>query len=239
MPNDMLGPVDRPAALQQLMDEDLVTLLAAGNHDAMRVIFDRYYRIIMRVALRIVRDIGEAEDVAQVTFTDFYRGAKLFDARKGSLRTWLLQYTYGRSINRLQSLKAHSHFNQVDLEEVEPGELTSSVGEPFNLTPEETRCFVRQVLESLNDKHRRIVELVCYCGLTIPEVAALTGESVGNVQHYYHRTIERLRVRFCKVPEPQGQTAPTKKGVSSFLQSVRKSAGVVAKEVESVRAQSL
>lgn len=238
MPNDTVRPVHELRALEQLADEDLVALLAAGNHDAMRVIFDRYYRVITRVALRIVRDFGEAEDVAQITFTDFYRSAKLFDARKGSLRTWLLQYTYGRSINRLQSLKARSHFNQVDLDQLEPGELAPSVGEPFDLTPEEAKYFVRQVLGSLNDKHRRIVELVCYCGLTIPEVAALTGESLGNVQHYYHRTIERLRITFRKMPKPRDQMAVAKK-VSPFLQRVRKSSGTLAKEVESAKAQSL
>ena len=52
-------------------DAGLVRLLAGGNADAMEVIFDRYYRMVMGVALRIVRDAGEAQDVVQIVFTDF------------------------------------------------------------------------------------------------------------------------------------------------------------------------
>ena len=70
-------------------DEELVRLLVAGNHDAMRIIFDRYYSIMMRIALRIVRDPGEAERVVSVAFTDFYRKAELFDPGNRSPRVTL------------------------------------------------------------------------------------------------------------------------------------------------------
>jgi len=70
-----------------MADAELVRLQTQRNADAMEVIFDRYYRMVMRVALHIVRDSGEAQDVVQVVFTDFYRNAKLFDAQKGSLKS--------------------------------------------------------------------------------------------------------------------------------------------------------
>src|SRR5216684_2778929 len=106
--------------LNDLLDAELVRLLVTGNQDAMEVIFDRYYRMVMSVALRIVRDSGEAQDVVQIVFTDFYRKAKSFDAAKGSLKTWLLQYSYGRSINRKESLKSRKFYNQPELETVDP-----------------------------------------------------------------------------------------------------------------------
>lgn len=109
----------RADILEQKSDAELVRLLVAGNHDAMAVIFDRYYRMVMSVALRIVHDVGDAEDVVQIVFTDFYRRANLFDEAKGSLRTWLLQYAYGRSINQKTSLKARCFYDQPDLEAIE------------------------------------------------------------------------------------------------------------------------
>jgi RNA polymerase sigma-70 factor (ECF subfamily) len=229
-------PIDDPGQLEGLSDERLTALLVVGNHDAMRVIFDRYYPTVMRIALRIVRNHAEAEDVAQIAFTDFYRDAKRFDASRGSLRTWLLQYAYGRSINRLQSLKSRRHSQHVELTDVNPMELATENKTVLRLTNVEARFYVVQVLAALDEKYRRVIELVCYCGLTIPEVAAMTGESVGNVQHHYYRGIEKLRITFRKA---KGETAPEMKDgkTTGIMGRLRKAAAQVAKEVASVKAQ--
>jgi len=229
-PNEELRP------LLEMADEDLVVLLVAGNHDAMGVIFHRYYALAMRVALRIVRNHSEAEDVTQTAFTDFYRNAARFDAARGSLRTWLLQYAYGRSINRLQSLKARRHAFHVELTEVNPLELATEGQTVLRLSNEEAKFFVAEVLATLDEKYRRVIELVCYCGLTIPEVAAITGESVGNVQHHYYRSIEKLRVTFSKA-KGEGESEARKS--TGLLGRMRKTTARIAKEVESVKAQLL
>jgi hypothetical protein len=53
----------RSENLEQCSDAELVRLLVTGNRDAMTVIFDRYYRLVMSVALRMLHDVGAAEDV--------------------------------------------------------------------------------------------------------------------------------------------------------------------------------
>src|SRR5258708_14682933 len=112
--------------LQQESDAELVRLLVAGNHDAMTVIFDRYYRLVMSVALRMLHDVAEAEDVVQIVFTHFFQKANLFDATKGNLGTWLLQYAYGRTINHKRSLNARHFYDQVPLNEADPDSPTAS-----------------------------------------------------------------------------------------------------------------
>lgn len=235
-PDAQLHPDDVLRPLNEMADEDLVALLVQGNHDAMRVLFNRYYAIAMRVALRIVRDHGEAEDVTQTAFTDFYRNAARFDPARSSLRTWLPQYAYGRSINRLQSLKARRHAFHVELTEVNPLELATETQTVLRLSNEEAKYFVGQVLATLDEKYRRVIELVCYCGLTIPEVAAMTGESVGNVQHHYYRSIEKLRTTFHKA---KGEAESGEGRSAGLLGRMRKTAAQIAKEVESVKAQLL
>ena len=59
-----------------------------GRHDALTVLFDRYHRLVFDVALRIVRDPGEAEDVVQRVFLDVFRAMANFDSRKGILKVW-------------------------------------------------------------------------------------------------------------------------------------------------------
>ena len=229
------------SALANCSDERLVAELISGNHDAMSVIFDRYYASMLRAALRIVRDIGEAEDVVQVTLTDFYRNAKIFDPSKGNLGTWLLQYIYGRSINRLNAMKSRRHFDHVELADVDPSELANNVGDSFRLSRQEARLFLQQMLELLNEKPRRVVELMCFSGLTAEEVARITGDSKWNVQHHYYRSLERLRHEFRNICEHHHdpQRSVQKKDSSSSLRKMTKAAEVLAGEVENAKAQLL
>ncbi len=220
---DNLHQTSGPLVLTECGDAELVRLLVAGNHEAMDVIFDRYYSILMRVALRIVRDMGEAEDVVSIAFTDFYRKAELFNAGKGNLRTWLLQYIYGRSINRLRRLKSRSHFDHVDLTEVDRVQLSVNLGSSFGMSCNEARLFVEQALQSLNEKHRRVIELICIDGLTIAETASMMSESVGNVQHSYYRSLEKLRAKFreVQVERRKGSSTTQEKSAAMGIQARR------------------
>jgi RNA polymerase sigma-70 factor (ECF subfamily) len=234
------SPGESPA-LTDCSDEQLVELLVSGNHDAMSVIFDRYYGTILRAALRILRDVSEAEDVVQVTLTDFYRNAKIFDPSKGNLGTWLLQYIYGRSINRLHAMKSRRHFSHVELADVDPSELVEDAGGSFRLSGQEATLFVQQILDLLDEKHRQVVELICFSGLTVKEVAQITGDSQWNVQHYYYRSLERLRheLRGICVNIHDQQQPVEKKSSSWGMRKMSKSAEVLTGEVENAKAQIL
>src|SRR5882762_11157562 len=95
LPDDSLGLLQqRCTALAELSDEVVMSCLAAGNHDALAVIFDRYQRLVIRVAMQILRDPAEAEDAMQSVFIAILETAKKFDAARGTLRVWILQNAY-------------------------------------------------------------------------------------------------------------------------------------------------
>jgi RNA polymerase sigma-70 factor (ECF subfamily) len=183
----------RPDGLGQRTDGELVRLLVAGNHDAMTVIFDRYYRLVMSVALRIMEDVAEAEDVVQTVFTHFYQRAILFDEQKGKLGSWLLQYAYGRSINHKKSLKARHFYEQSELDESKMDHSTGASPRFLNLHTSDAVRLVEQILPHLNERQRFVIERVFFEGMKASEVASETGESLGNVLHAYYRGMEKLR----------------------------------------------
>lgn len=229
----------RANILEQKSDAELVRLLVAGNHDAMAVIFDRYYRMVMSVALRILHDIGEAEDVVQIAFTDFYRRANLFDGAKGSLRTWLLQYAYGRSINQKSSLKARYFYEQTDLEAIELERRNGNSHRVFDLdTPDAVRL-VEQILPKLNEKQRFVIELAFFGGMRLSEVAAQTGESLGNIQHAYYRGIEKLRACLRETPNHASGEAASREPRFSWLRRVRKAPQRLSGEVAIAKTRTL
>lgn len=175
--------------LNEQTDEELVRVLIAGEQDALAVLFDRYHRLVYSVALRIVHDPGEAEEVVQTVFLDSYRALANFDSKKGILKVWLLQYAYHRALHRKRHLAANRFYKWVDLEEVatEPALSWSpnDVAEVARLTEE--------LLARLTPRRRKILELTYFEGLTADEVAVQLRESVNVVRHELYRALASLR----------------------------------------------
>jgi RNA polymerase sigma-70 factor (ECF subfamily) len=105
------------ARLESLPDEEVMAYLQRGHNDALAVLFDRYQKLVLSIARKIVRDPGEAEDVTQTVFLDIYRAVAQFDPLKGSAKVWLMQYAYHRAINRRQHLQGQEFYKNSGVEE--------------------------------------------------------------------------------------------------------------------------
>lgn len=177
--------------LQHLSDEQLMTLLQEGRADALAILFDRYQKLVLSIALKIVRDPGEAEDVTQTVFLDVFRAVAQFDPKKGSTKVWLMQYAYHRAINRRQHLQGREFYNNAELEELEtrPVEARRVLG----LSSPETKALVRQSMGMLSDRQKSVIEMACYEGLSMREIAERTGDSFVTVRHHYYRGLQKLR----------------------------------------------
>jgi RNA polymerase sigma-70 factor (ECF subfamily) len=178
-----------------LSDEDLISHLQAGNHEAMNTLFRRHYRTVLGIALRIVRDAGEAEDVMQEVFLEVFRKCHLFDAAKGSAKGRILQYAYSRSINRKQHLRLR-RFYDLDVlpgESLDRSEPCCSPIEMQDLMLSNRMSGIQEEFASLSEKQRKIIELAYFEGLELKEIAQKTGESVVNVRNFYYRGVRKLR----------------------------------------------
>jgi RNA polymerase sigma-70 factor (ECF subfamily) len=175
-------------------DEDLIELLRGGSDEALTVLFDRYHRLVFHVALRIVRDPGEAEDVVQTVFLSIFRAATNFDRRKGLVRVWLLQYAYHRALHRKRHLTANQFYRWEELEAaMEVGAARAYLGDA-----RENVRLVDQLLQRLKPRQRSVMELTYYEGLTAEEVSRRLNESVHVVRHDLQRSLAILREAMLK-----------------------------------------
>jgi len=178
--------------LRALSDEELMRHASVGHHDAITVLFDRYHLLVFDVAVRIVRDPAEAEDVVQNVFLDVFRAMANFDSRKGILKVWILQYAYHRALHRKRHLVSNHFYSWENLEAaVEIGSGRPSWGE----LPETVRL-AEQMLEKLKPNQREVVEMTYYEGLTAEEIARRLGESPHAVRHHLQRGVAVLRKLF-------------------------------------------
>jgi RNA polymerase sigma-70 factor, ECF subfamily len=181
------------AQLERLSDEQLMACLKEGEPDALAVLFDRYQKLVLSIALKIVRDPGEAEDVTQTVFLDIYRAVAQFDPRKGNTKVWLMQYAYHRAINRRQHLQCQEFYKNTDLREDERETRSAEAHATFRLNSPETQALVRQSMAALSDKQRSVIEMACYEGLSMREIADRSGDSFVSVRHHYYRGLQALR----------------------------------------------
>jgi RNA polymerase sigma-70 factor (ECF subfamily) len=195
----------RGTGITGLSDERIMAEIQAGNGDAFAVLFDRYHRLVLVTALRIVRDVAEAEEVTQSVFLEIYRAARDFDPARGSLKVWLLQFAYHRSINRRNYLTLRQFYDRRDIQEAVAWECLGAMTP--HLAVQEAARLVEEALGILNEPQRRTIQMVFFEGMTLKEVAEHTTESLSNVRNHYYRGLDRLRLRLSTQSLKVGQDA--------------------------------
>jgi RNA polymerase sigma-70 factor (ECF subfamily) len=187
-PRQSNSNAERWRVLNELTDELLVFRLLDGEQDALTVLFDRYHKLVFSVAARIVNDVGEAEEVVQTVFLDFFRGLASFDPQKGILRVWLLQYAYHRALNRRRHLAASRFYKWVDLDSAATEPLLS--WNPSDVA--EVARLMDQLLNTLSTRRRQVLELTYFEGLTAEEIAVKLSQSVNVIRHELYRALAEL-----------------------------------------------
>ena len=103
----------------ELTDEQIVAGLQAGDSSFLYVLFGRYSLLVLDVALHVLRDRGEAEEIVQEVFFYVYRKANLFDPSKGLAKAWIIQLAYHRSLDRRSYLGRHGFYAGTEIDSLD------------------------------------------------------------------------------------------------------------------------
>src|SRR5271154_5411575 len=107
------------AADNRISDEALVSAMAAGDQDALATLNHRYGRALSAVADRILRDQGDAEEVAADVLWQLWREAARFDRSRGSVGAWIMMKVRSRAIDRLRARKGREPRGEDPVESAE------------------------------------------------------------------------------------------------------------------------
>src|SRR3954462_8137945 len=97
-------------------DEVLVVAMAAGDRKALATLYERHAALLLGLALRIVREKREAEDLLHDVFLEAWRSAKDFDPKRGRVRTWLAIRMRSRALDLQKSARVSRNTEDGGLE---------------------------------------------------------------------------------------------------------------------------
>jgi RNA polymerase sigma-70 factor (ECF subfamily) len=166
-------------------DAFLLSLVQAGEEQAMATLFDRYSKVVYSVALRVLSDPALAEDILQDVFMQLWRTPDSFTAVGGSLGGWLAVLSRNRSVN---ALRRKQHADPMD---------AIAFAAPIDLASEAERNRLaenaRALLHQLPNEQRKAMEMALFDGLTHIEIAEVTGEPLAAVKSTLHSALLSLR----------------------------------------------
>lgn len=172
-------------------DQATLARMARGEGDAVAELYDRHARPIYSLALRILGDATEAEDIVQEVFSQAWKQAARYSVSRGAVGAWLLTLARSRAIDRLRAKRAR------------PGGVSNerAAGQLVDASPlvdslvlsSEQVARVRAALDELPLLQRAAIELAYYEGLTHAEIADRLEQPLGTVKTRIRLAMLKLR----------------------------------------------
>ena len=181
-------PAEEPAQ----SDSALLARMEAGEQAALSLLFDRYFRMVMGIAYRVLRDRGESEELVQDIFLYVHQNASRHDPNRGSVKAWIVQLAYYRALNRRLFLTRRRFYDGTNLDTIENNILGSADPEE-EFRSRESQENMGRVFAELSPRQRMTLELFFVEGLTLREISQRIDEPLCNVRHHYYRGLKKLR----------------------------------------------
>lgn len=171
-------------------DQHALDRMRRGEEGGLAELYDRHGRFVYALALRIVRDRGDAEDVTQDVFVQAWTHAERFDAGRGQVVAWLMNMARARAIDLLRRRRVRPQPSDDDA----PFEATDlAPGQDVQLDWSRRAEAVQQAMTSLPILQRLAVELAFFEGLTHVEIAEQLEVPLGTIKTRVRQGLLKLR----------------------------------------------
>ncbi len=169
----------------------LIERLRARDTAALAELYDRYGSLVYTIVLRIARDTATAEDLTQDVFLRVWNRIPTFDVERGSLSSWMLTIARHSAIDFLRSRGGKQSRLNLSIDAMERP-LAGGNAESELQTATDARK-VRAAMAKLDPKHRELLELAYFDGLSQSELAERLELPLGTVKTWVRTALRQLR----------------------------------------------
>ena len=178
-------------------DGALVARISAGDDRALGELYDRHGGMAYALAVAIVAERADAEEVVADAFGQAWRTALQFDPGRGSVAAWLATITRTRALDLLRArgrrARALERAAQAGTNGLAAPLAEIAVAPDRGAEQQEAKRLVRHCLAELPEPQRRVIELAYFGGLTHTEIAAELQEPLGTIKTRMRAGMEKLR----------------------------------------------
>ena len=177
-------------------DATLVKSTLGGSEDAFRELVERYQRPVYRLIVRMLRDPGKAEDLAQEVFLRAYSHLESYD-RNRKFSSWLFKIAHNLTIDTLRrgSLRTVPLDRDADEDSVAVREVAdpNALSGMRRMERADLRSALEEALAALRPSYREVILLRFVEGLSYEEIAQATGMPLGTMKTQLHRARRELQ----------------------------------------------
>jgi RNA polymerase sigma-70 factor (ECF subfamily) len=178
-------------------EDQLIQRVREGNREATAELIERYRRMGMTLAVKMLRSEQDAEEALQDGFVRAIRSIKSFDNRS-KFATWFYRIVYNVCLSRLRQ-KGEKYVVSIDDEDVHTDRAIMSYETPERMFEEnEMQEVVAQELDKLSPHYRTVLTLFVQQELSYQEIAEVTGMPLGTVKTNLFRARAILKERLEK-----------------------------------------
>lgn len=172
-------------------DATLVQGLLQRDVRSFEQLYDRHSRVVYSLVLRILRQAASAEEVVQDVFLQLWRNAAHYDSSRGPFLPWLLTMARNRALDQLRLKGERQRRREDQVDELPPVPVPPDF--EHSLDEKRRSARVRSLMDSLQPKQKRAIELAYFEGLSHTEIAESMKEPLGTVKSWIRNGLMRLK----------------------------------------------
>ncbi len=167
-------------------EHDLISRIRSGDHHLYSVLVNRYQDFAFNVALSIVNDREDAEEIAHDGFLKAFKGLESFNG-DSKFSTWLYSIIYHTAISFTRKKK----YVRAPLKSVE--NLGST--QVLQVETDERTKYINLALDDLGKDDREVLQLFYLKEMSLEEMSQITGSSVNTLKVRLHRARKKMAVK--------------------------------------------
>lgn len=176
---------------EQSTDAEILLAIQLQQVKALDLLYERYSKLVHSVAMRILDNAEEAEEVTQDTFLRLWQRSEIYQCHRGSLNGFLIMLAKSRSLDLLRARKSSYR----KLQRLQRSSVYRPDCDPALefITLEERMHFVRQALDRISPAAQQLLETAYYEGLSQSEIAKRDRIPLGTVKSRSRLALRQLR----------------------------------------------
>jgi RNA polymerase sigma-70 factor (ECF subfamily) len=175
--------------MNEIHDKNLIDRVLNGNISAYSYLVNKYKNMAFTVAIKIVRNREDAEEIAQDAFLKAFRSLKNFK-KESNFSTWIYRIVHNTAVSKIRKKQLETVFYESsDLDDFIIEDTETGLN---SLETEEQKRFINAALDKLPGDEALIITLYYLNESSVDEISQITGLTRANVKIKLFRARKKI-----------------------------------------------